>query len=73
MFRQFVNVDATITSNAMILNGVTCKSFKEIERDLVFGFKKSVVESGKMIIIVLVNSLHSNSSHMTKYWSRVLY
>ena len=51
MLKTIFNVDKTIISNFMVLNGV--KSFKEIERDLVFGLKNRLFESGNMIISVL--------------------
>ena len=64
-----LSVDKNIMSNVMERNLL----LKEIERDLVFGFKNSLSESGNMIISVLINSLYFKSSHLTKYWNRVLY
>ena len=48
VFRKCLNVDKNIMYNVMLLNGV--KSFKEIERDLLFAFKNIVFKSGNMIM-----------------------
>ena len=56
MYRQFVNVDKTIMSYVMVLNEL--KSFDEIGRYLVFGFKNRLFESRNIVLSVLVNSLY---------------
>ena len=45
---NFISVDRNIMSNTMVLNGV--KAFREIERELVYGFKNRLLQSD--------NSLH---------------
>ncbi len=55
----------------MVLYGV--KSFKEIERDLIFSFSSRILSSDNSIINELVNSIFYNSCHLTDYWNSVLY
>ena len=49
-----------------------CGSFKEIERDLVYGFINSLFKSD-INIKDLVNSLFYNTSNLTNYWNAILY
>ena len=60
-------VDSNIMSNTMVLNGV--KYFKEIELDLVHGFKNKLFQSNNINIKVLVKSLFYNTSKLTNYWN----
>ena len=66
-----MSVDRNIMSNTMVLNYV--KSFKEIEQDLVYGFKNRLLKSDNINIKVLVNSLFYNTSNLTNYWNAILY
>ena len=60
----------TTMSNTRIFNGD--KSFKELERDPVYGFKNRIFKSDNINIKVLVNSLFDNTSNVTNYWNAIL-
>ncbi len=69
--RNFLSVDRSDMTAVMVLYGV--KSFKEIERDLIFSFSSRILSSDNSIINELVNSIFYNSCHLTDYWNSLLY
>jgi len=71
IFRNLLNINKEEMSNVMVLNGV--KSFKEIERDLVFSFRSRLFNSENTITTVLIDSLVYHASSLTKYWNKILY
>ena len=66
-----MSVDRNIMSNTMVVNRVN--TFKEIERDLVYGFKNRLFKSDNINIKVLINSLFYITSNLTNYWNVILY
>jgi len=71
IFRNFLRVDRSDMTAVMVLYGV--KSFKEIERDLVYSFSSRILSSNNSVINELVNSIFYNSCKLTDYWKSVLY
>ena len=66
-----MSVDKNIMSKSMVFNGV--KTFKEIERNHVYGFRNRLFKSNNINIKVLVNSLFYDTNNLTNYWNAILF
>ena len=71
VFRKFMNVDIGNMYCCMVKNRI--KSFREIERDLVYSFRCRLEKCKNVIVHEIFTSLFNINSPMTKYWNKVLY
>jgi len=68
---NFLNIDRNEVRLLMAQYNV--KSFNEIERQLIYGFRKLIQKSNIILIRTIVNSVFYIDSSQSNRWNRTLY
>ena len=71
MFRKFLGVKREDMLLHMLQNNV--KTFGEIERNLIFSFKKRILNCDNLIVSTICDSTFYLNCDLTKHWNRTLY
>ena len=71
VFKNFLNIDRNEVR--LLMSQYNVKSFNEIERQLIYGFRQLIQKSNNILIRTIVNSVFYIDCSQSNRWNRTLY